>query len=754
VDQARDRQPQETSLASPAPEGSRLKPFSVPHASAFTIEAAAETLATEMGLSPARVLDALRLLEQGATIPFIARYRKEQTGAMDEVRLAAIRDRHGELEALERRRSAILQSLAERDLLTAEFDAKIRDARTAGELEDLYLPYRPKRRTRATMAREKGLEPLAKWLLESDDLRPSREAERFVRPGGVPGTVQEALAGACDIVAEWISEDVRLRGSLRRLFAGRALLRSARSPARATRGKTDTAREDRVQVYRDYFQWEESAKRAPSHRVLALLRGEREGHLVVHALPPEEEALDPVRRAYARGRDERRDLLEATCTDAYRRLLAPSLENELKGELKQRADRAAAEVFAANLRELLLAPPLGQRPIMAVDPGFRTGCKVVCLDAQGTLLHHETLYPLEPRRETARAAERIRAMVAAHKSEVIAVGNGTGGREAMSFLRGMDDLRGLPVVMVNEAGASVYSASEAAREEFADKDVTVRGAVSIGRRLADPLSELVKIEPQAIGVGQYQHDVDQKLLQQKLADTVTSCVNLVGVELNTASSHLLRFVSGLGGAAARAIVRHRSAHGPFRGRSQLLAVSGIGERTYQQAAGFLRIRGAENPLDSSAVHPERYPLVERMAADLGVSVNDLVGNRELVGRIKLDRYAGTQVGPETLEDIRRELLQPGRDPRPPYQEFAYSETVHGIEDLEVGMKLPGVVTNVTAFGAFVDIGVHRDGLIHISRLAGRYVRDPAEVVRVGQTVTATVVEVDRERGRIGLSLID
>ena len=723
------------------------------------------TIASELGLAPAHVAGAASLFAEGSGVPFIARYRKERTGEMAEDTLVIVRDRLAQLEELDTRRAAILDSLRERELLTPELSAALEAAESRAVLEDLYLPYRPKRKTRATAARERGLEPLARRILAAEDVAPTREAADFVDGEAGVADADAALAGARDIIAEWISEDAELRGELRELFAARAHITARRAPRRGRKGgaaagtsagggaAAGPARED---VYKDYFDWDEHAGRAPSHRVLAMFRGEHEGVLTVHVLPEEERALSPVRARYVRGRGERADELEQAAVDAYRRLLAPSLETEAKGRLKATADETAASVFASNLRELLLAPPLGERPVLAVDPGFRTGCKVVCLDAQGRLLHHEAIYPLEPQNRREEAARRVRHLLGEYGLEVIAVGNGTGGREASAFLQEVvRTLTGrIPVVTVNEAGASVYSASTVAREEFPEQDVTVRGAVSIGRRLMDPLSELVKIEPRSIGVGQYQHDVDPKLLDARLTDTVVSCVNAVGVELNTASPHVLRYVAGISQRVAGAIAQHREANGPFASRAAVKAVSGVGGKTFEQAAGFLRIRHGEHPLDSSAVHPERYELVERMAADLGVEVPELLENRELVDRIPLEHYVSDDAGLPTLRDIREELLQPGRDPRPDYEAFSFREDVHEIGDLRPGMKLPGVVTNVTNFGAFVDIGVHRDGLIHVSKLADRFVADPREIVRVNQALTVTVVEVDTERKRIGLSLID
>ncbi|MFO8063182.1 MAG: Tex family protein [Spirochaetia bacterium] len=733
-------------------------------------------IAEELDLPRSGVAGAAALFADGAGVPFIARYRKERTGEMAEDALLKVRDRLAELEQLDTRRSSILESLEERRLLSEDLRKKIEGAQTRAALEDLYLPYRKKKKTRAGAAHERGLEPLARRVLEAADVLPGREAARYVdEEAGVPDT-EAALAGARDIIAEWINEDAELRAELRELFSARACISARRAAKRKTRSGADQKSagnpraegRDESETYRDYFDWKEPAAKAPSHRVLAMFRGEREGVLTVRVLPEEARALALVERRYLenRGRSkgkggERGEQLEAACADAYRRLLAPSHETEAKARLKSAADETAAAVFAANLRELLLAPPLGERAVLAVDPGLRTGCKLVCLDARGELRHYETIYPLEPHNRRDEAGARVQALLRDYEIEVIAVGNGTGGREAVSFLQdvtaevgGAGDAARVGVVSVNEAGASVYSASAAAREEFPDYDVTVRGAVSIGRRLMDPLSELVKIDPKSIGVGQYQHDVNEKLLDNRLRDTVVSCVNAVGVELNTASPHLLQYVAGISSRVAAAIVAHRGKRGPFPSREELRAVNGLGEKTFEQAAGFLRVSTGEHPLDASAVHPERYGLVERMAADIGAQISELVGNEKLCNAIELERYVSDDVGLPTLRDIRAELLRPGRDPRPAFEHFSFSDDVHDIADLQPGMKLPGKVTNVTNFGAFVDIGVHRDGLIHISKLADRFVSDPHEVVRVGGTLTVTVMDVDRERKRIGLSLID
>lgn len=709
------------------------------------------TISRELEVSVAAVQAVVRLLSEGATVPFIARYRKEVTGGLDEVQIISIRDRLAKLEELSKRREAIRQSLEEQGVLTDDLAESLTAAQTISQLEDLYLPYRPKRRTRASVARERGLEPLAQMILAGKERDLMRAAQAYVNPELDLPSVDAALGGARDIIAEIASENAGLRSRLRDLYAARGVLRS-----RVVKGHTESGAK-----FRDYFDWEEPAKRAPSHRILALLRGEQEGHLKVHLLPEEEQAKEIVDSEY--GFDESRrtrvvrtpqcaaQLAEAL-DDAYRRLLAPSMETEAVSNLKERADREAIAVFTSNLRELLLAAPLGQKRVLALDPGMRTGCKLVCLSAQGELLHHETIFPLPPVRKVEEAARRVVELCKEYSVEAIAVGNGTGGRETIAFLESLELPGRPPVVMVNESGASVYSASKVAREEFPDKDVTVRGAVSIGRRLMDPLAELVKIDPKAIGVGQYQHDVDERELKSALEDVVSLCVNAVGVEVNTASKQLLAQVSGLSERTAGALVAARGEKGPFGSREELLKVPGLGPKTYQQAAGFLRIRGAANPLDASAVHPESYSVVERMARDLGSSVEELMHIAKLRARIKLEDYVTETVGLPTLEDIFTELEKPGRDPRQQFEPFSFAEGIESLEDVKAGMQLPGIVTNVTAFGAFVDVGVHQDGLVHISELADRFVRDPHEIVKVGQRVTVRVLEVDEKRRRISLSM--
>ncbi len=700
-----------------------------------------ERVAAAVGVQPHAVSATLSLFEEGATVPFIARYRKERTGGLDETRIIAIRDTHEQIEELEKRRATILRSLAEQEVLTPELEGAVTTADTLSSLEDLYLPFRPKKRTRATAAREKGLGPLADLILLRDGADPRAQASGFVNAdAGVPST-EDALSGALDIVAERIAEERRTRSKMRDLFTKSGIISSRRA-----------ARTGEAEKYRDYYDWSEPAARAPSHRILALLRGAAEKELVVHAAPAEEQAIALLAEMWAVPPNRKSELVRAAVHDAYRRLIEPSLENELLAELKRRADVEAVRIFASNLRELLMAPPLGGRTVLAVDPGFRTGCKVVCLDAHGSLLHFEPVYPLEPHRKTEEATRAIVGLIEKHKVEAVAIGNGTGGREMLSFCRGLHLKRPVVITMVNESGASVYSASDVAREEFPDQDVTVRGAVSIGRRLMDPLAELVKIDPKSIGVGQYQHDVDQKLLKNTLGDVVESCVNSVGVELNTASTQLLAAVAGLSPRVARNIVTYRSAHGGFKSRAELTKVTGLGARTFEQCGGFLRVRDSENPLDASGVHPESYYIVEAMAEAVGCTTRALVEKAELRKNIKLEDYVSTTTGMPTLVDIMAELEKPGRDPRSQFLTTTFADDVHEIGDLKPGMQLPGVVTNVTAFGAFVDIGVHQDGLVHISELADRFVKDPAEVVKAAQPVTVTVLSVDVRRRRIGLSM--
>ncbi|MDR3569944.1 MAG: Tex family protein [Syntrophobacteraceae bacterium] len=702
-----------------------------------------DSISREMGLRPYQVSATAALLEEGATVPFIARYRKEATGTLDETLVAAIRDRLAQLDVLEKRRSAVLKSLREQEKLTDRLEERILRAGTLTEIEDIYLPFRPKRRTRASIAREKGLEPLALALFEQDPARdPIDLAQSFISPEKEVASEEDALCGARDIIAEWVNENGDSRLKLRSLFFTKGMLRSRVVPGKEAEGMQ----------YRDYFDKEEPIARAPSHRVLAVRRGEQEGFLTVRIEPPEMEAVNILEAIFVKNDSASSAQVRAAVRDSYKRLLSPSLETEMKNESKLRADREAIRVFAENLRHLLMAPPLGFKKVMALDPGFRTGCKLVCLDPQGKLVHTETIYPHLGAKESEKAGARIRALSREFLTEAIAIGNGTAGRETESFIRNLGLPQEIQLIMVDESGASIYSASTVAREEFPDFDLTVRGAVSIGRRLIDPLAELVKIDPKSIGVGQYQHDVDQTELKKGLDDVVASCVNAVGVEVNSASPQLLSYISGLGPQLAANIVSHREKNGPFGKRAELKKVTRLGPRAFEQSAGFLRISDGKNPLDASAVHPESYPIVEKMATDLGCSVADLI--REASFREKIDpaRYVTEKVGIPTLVDILSELAKPGRDPRKSFEPFSFAAGVEKLTDLERGMKLPGIVTNVTAFGAFVDIGVHRDGLVHLSELCDRFVSEPREVVKVHQKVTVTILEVDLERGRVSLSM--
>ncbi len=701
-----------------------------------------EKIARELTISSQQVADTAALITEGATVPFIARYRKEVTGLLDEVAITAIRDRLQELEELENRRTAILKSLTERHLLTDELTEKVAAAELLSVLEDIYLPYRPKRRTRATIAREKGLEGLAEKIFAQDDMDVAGEGALFISEEKGVADVNEALHGARDIIAEWVNEDTRARAQMRDLFWNKGMIRSKVLP-----DKTETGIK-----YKDYYDWEEPVATAPSHRVLAMRRGEREEFLSLSMMPPEEDALRILTELFVKGQNEAAAQVAMAVIDSYKRLLSLSMETETRLAAKKRADEIAIRVFADNLRQLLLAPPMGQKAVLAIDPGFRTGCKTVCLDAQGKLMHHEAIFPLLSEKAREEAAKTVRTLCDKFQIEAIAVGNGTAGRETESFLRTLGLHKDIVVVMVNESGASIYSASAAAREEFPDHDITVRGAVSIGRRLMDPLAELVKIEPKAIGVGQYQHDVDQDELQRALDDVVASCVNAVGVEVNTASAQLLSYVSGLGQALAENIVKHRDENGPFSSRDELKGVKRLGPKAFEQAAGFLRIRGSANPLDTSAVHPESYAIVLQMAKDQGCTVTDLMTDEARRQIIVPSNYVTDKVGLPTLKDILAELAKPGRDPRRQFENVVFAEGIDKITDLIPGMKLSGVVTNITAFGAFVDIGVHQDGLVHLSEMADRFVNTPADVVKVGQKVEVTVLSVDVQRKRIALSM--
>jgi len=701
-----------------------------------------QLIAQRLNLREKQVEQTIALLDEGSTIPFISRYRKEATGGLDEVAVAAVAEQHRQLDELEHRKAFVLETIEAQGALTDELRARITACWDATEIEDIYLPFKPKRRTRAQMAREKGLEPLAQRLLLRPNSDPEQEAEGFLTDE--VGTVDEALQGARDIIAEQISEDEHSRQTLRRIYSREAVITS-----KAVKGKSETPE---AAKYRDYFEWSEPLKRCTSHRLLAMRRGESEGVLRVTITPADDErATEQVARRYVKSGTRAAEQVEMAAGDAYKRLLRPSIETEFAASSKEQADEEAIRVFATNLKQLLLAAPLGQRRIMGIDPGFRTGCKVVCLDAQGALLHNETIYPHPPKNETVRSEQTLRRLLKDYAVEAVAIGNGTAGRETEEFVRGLH-VEGVEIFLVSEDGASVYSASATAREEFPDYDVTVRGAVSIGRRLADPLAELVKIDPKAIGVGQYQHDVDAGALKRSLDQTVESCVNAVGVNLNTASAHLLTYVSGLGAALAKKIVEYRTTHGPFGSRRELLKVPRLGAKAFEQCAGFLRIVDGKNPLDNTAVHPERYDIVQHMAADAGLDVPALIADAEARKRLDLKRYCTADVGLPTLTDILAELDKPGRDPRGKAEVFSFEEGIHSIDDLEIGMILPGVVTNVTNFGAFVDLGIKVKGLVHVSQLADRFVRDPNEVVHVQQQVRVRVLEIDEARGRIALSM--
>lgn len=706
-------------------------------------EAHLDIVSRELAVPLRSVAATAALLNDGSTVPFIARYRKEATGLLDEVKIMQIRDRMEQLAELDQRRGAILKSLEERNLLTDDLKGKINTATTLAAVEDIYQPFRPKKRTRAMIARERGLEPLADLLWSQETgTDPKTAAEAYVDTEKEVPTADDALAGARDIIAEKVNDDATARAKMRDLYLTQSTLRS----------KVLTGKETEAAKFKDYFDWSEPAKDAPSHRMLAVRRGEKEGFLICRISPPEEDALRILENLFLKNGSPAAQQVRLALHDCYKRLLAFSMEGEARLEFKKRADEEAIRVFAENLRELLLASPLGRKNVLAIDPGFRTGCKIVCLDRQGKLLHTGLIYVEGSARGQLEAVETLKTLVKRFDIEAIAIGNGTAGRETETFVRKLGFPASIPIVMVNESGASIYSASEAAREEFPDQDITVRGSVSIGRRLMDPLAELVKLDPKSIGVGQYQHDVDQNALKRSLDDTVMSCVNGVGVELNTASKQLLSYVSGLNSRIAANIVAHRDQNGPFQSRDELLKVTALGPKSFEQAAGFLRIRDGKHPLDASAVHPESYAIVDRMAADLKCSVEDLLRNANLRQKIRPQAYVSDKVGLPTLNDIVAELNKPGRDPRSQFEAFSFTEGVNDMKDLRVGMKLPGVVTNVTAFGAFVDIGVHQDGLVHVSQLADHFVKNPAEVVKVAQKVQVTVTEVDLERKRIALSM--
>ncbi|MFC2125340.1 Tex family protein [Bacteroidota bacterium] len=699
-------------------------------------------IASEEKIEYAQVKNAIQLLDDGGTIPFISRYRKEATGGLDEVIIRKIRDRMTQLRDLDKRKEAVLKSIKEQEKLTPELEHKILNAETLSILEDLYLPYRPKRRTKATVAREKGLEPLAKLIFDQRISDVNLEAEKYLDDEKEVKNIEEALQGARDIIAEWISEDAEARKDLRSFFFGEGIIKS----------KVIKGKEEEGQKYKDYYDWEEPLKKIPSHRLLAMRRGEKEMILSLDISPDESEALNRMRKRFVKSGNICGEQVSLAVKDSYKRLLKPSLETEIRQGTKQDADMVAIRVFAENLKQLLLSAPLGEKSVLAIDPGFRTGCKVVCLNRQGKLLHHTAIFPNEPQKKVVESAGVINNLISEYKIEAIAIGNGTASRETERFIKSIGIPGNVQVIVVNESGASIYSASDVAREEFPDYDVTVRGAISIGRRLMDPLAELVKIDPKSIGVGQYQHDVDQNALKISLDDVVMSSVNAVGVEVNTASKELLSYVSGLGPQLAGNIVNHRNENGPFKDRNALKKVPRMGEKAFEQSAGFLRIRDAKNPLDKSAVHPERYKLVDRMASDMKCSVLELMNHEDLARQLNVEIYITEDIGMLTLNDILEELAKPGRDPREQFESISFLEGIDEIEDLKVGMSLPGIVTNITNFGAFVDVGVHQDGLVHISHLSDQYVSDPNKVVTLNQQVNVTVMEVDISRRRISLSM--
>ena len=699
-------------------------------------------IASELNISDKQVSATVALLNEGGTVPFISRYRKEVTGSLDEVAITAIRDRFEQLVELDKRKEFVLKTIKEKEKLIPELEKAIKDAETLTEVEDLYLPYKPKRKTRATQAKEKGLEPLSITLFEQKDISPESEAEQFIDEEKGVKSVEEALQGARDIIAEQINENSEIRAEVRELFQKTGIITSKLMPGKEEEG----------QKFKDYFEWTENIKDIPSHRLLALRRGEKEMILSLDISPDEDEAIEIINSKVVKANNDAAEQVKIAAKDAYKRLLKPSLETDSRLNTKKKADEEAIRVFAENLGQLLMAAPLGEKRILALDPGFRTGCKVVVLNEQGKLLDNTAIFPNEPQKRVMESGAVIKQLVEQHKIEAIAIGNGTASRETESFVKSLGLSKDILVVMVNESGASIYSASEVARNEFPDHDVTVRGAVSIGRRLSDPLAELVKIDAKSIGVGQYQHDVDQAMLKHSLDETVESCVNKVGVELNTASKELLTYVAGLGPTLAENIVSYRNENGAFKSRDELKNVPRLGGKAFEQAAGFIRIRGAKNPLDASAVHPESYHIVEKMAKDLDLDVNTLIKDKQAKQKIKLENYTTESVGLPTLKDILEELSKPGRDPRQQFEAFSFQEGVNEITDLRPGMKLPGIVTNITKFGAFVDIGVHQDGLVHVSEMANRFISDPNEVVKVQQKVEVTVTEVDVARKRISLSM--
>jgi uncharacterized protein len=697
-------------------------------------------IAQLIGIQDIQVSNTIALLNEGATIPFISRYRKELTGSLDEVQVESIKNEKEKLEELLKRRETVLKTIDEQNLLTPELKKRIEDCLDPIELEDIYLPFKPKRRTRAMIAREKGLEPLANLIIQQNERDIERRAQSFIND--LVESTEDALAGARDIIAEWINENEKARGIVRRAFDSGAFITS-----KVIKGKEEDAAK-----YHDYFDWNESLRKCPSHRLMAMRRGENEGFLRVSVTPESEEPIVRLKRFFITSNNSCSAQIELAVTDAYKRLLEPSIETEFANSSKEKADEEAIRVFAENLRQLLLAAPLGQFRVLALDPGYRSGCKVVCLDAQGNLLHNETIYPHKPQEETKQAARKISSLVSSYQIEAIAIGNGTASRETEAFIKKLHFDRELRVYVVSEDGASIYSASKIARDEFPQYDVTVRGAVSIGRRLMDPLAELVKIDPKSIGVGQYQHDVDQKKLKNSLDKVVESSVNMVGVNVNTASQHLLTYISGLGPLLAQNIVDYRKENGPFNSRSELQKVARMGAKAYEQSAGFLRISDAANPLDNSAVHPESYFVVEKIAKDLKCTIQELISNEELQKQIVWTNYVTKQIGLPTLEDIKKELAKPGRDPRKAIKVFEFAPNIFKVEDLQVGMVLPGIVTNITKFGAFVDVGVKQDGLVHVSQLADRFISDASEIVKLHQHVHVKVIELDLQRKRIQLSL--
>jgi len=699
-----------------------------------------QIIAQQFGIQLVQVANTIALLDEGATVPFISRYRKERTGSLDEVQVEAIMEAKEKMEELLKRKETILKTIQEQELLTPELQKRIEDCFDPTELEDIYLPYKPKRRTRAMIAREKGLEPLAKIIVNQVEANIERKAHSFINDQ--VESIEDALAGARDIIAEWVNENEKARSIVRREFDRSALIISKVIKGKETEGAKFT----------DYFDWKEPLKKCPSHRLMAMRRGENEGFLRVSISPENDEAVDRLNRFFIHSKNACADQIELAVVDAYKRLLEPSIETEFANLSKEKADEEAIRVFAENLRQLLLAAPLGQKRVLAIDPGYRTGCKIVCLDAQGNLLHNETIYPHKPQEEVKQSARKISSLVSSYQIEAIAIGNGTASRETETFIKKLHYDRDLRVFVVYEDGASIYSASKIARDEFPQYDVTVRGAISIGRRLLDPLAELVKIDPKSIGVGQYQHDVDQKKLKNSLDKVVESSVNMVGVNVNTASQHLLTYISGLGPLLAQNIVDYRKENGPFASRTELQKVARMGAKAFEQSAGFLRISNAENPLDNSAVHPESYFVVERIAKDLKCNIQELISSEELREKVVWNNYVTEKVGLPTLEDIKKELAKPGRDPRTTIKVFEFAPDIFKVEDLQVGMILPGIVTNITKFGAFVDVGVKQDGLVHVSQLADRFISDPTEIVKLHQHVHVKIIELDLQRKRIQLSL--